>query len=100
MHSNDFLKELYSIENFRKALDFLFKTVNKLQWDNDFTTVENILEDMDMSKVSDEVLIGTLTITRPSRYQHVQAYKDFYNGVNDMLKNNPDKEQILRGLEF
>ena len=95
----NFATELFKIENPRKQLAYVFKTIDDLLLSGNFEAVDFILDSIYLDDLDDMVSVGFLTICYAARHK-LTKYQEYLNKATEYFKvKYPDRyENLLKGF--
>lgn len=86
----------------RREIDRIFDLVNDMCWaceaSGDWTPLDDLLKEVDVDKTSSVILLAWLTCSSWARSK-LSYRPTFFEKVNEKLKDDPEREAMLVGLE-
>lgn len=95
------ITELQKSDNIETTLDYIFNTIDDLAIENQFQLINNLLEIIDISDLSIDIIVGVLTITSNWKNE-ISSRNSFYQQAYDYINElylAEEANQILCGLE-
>lgn len=89
---NEFLNNVYHLKN-DKCIDFIYDQIDLLFRNNNFHIVDKIISEVNISILSDDIILSFLTITLAAKSK-LPSREIFFDKVKQRLETN-----LLKGLE-
>ncbi len=81
-----------------EALDVIYRNVDQMLLEGHFALCDQLLGDLDPSKLSVDLTVAFLTITLAARGR-LRNRPEFFHRAAQQLASQPDVHQLLSGLE-
>jgi len=81
-----------------EALDIIYNEIDGMLINQEYSKVNNFLNELSPHEYSLNILLGILTITFYCA-EHLPNRKDFYNKVAEVVNNSSHSIDILSGLK-
>lgn len=96
----NYLYDILALGDIDKALDFIFREIDRLLSVGQLTSVDAILAAIDFEKLDLDSQLGFLTATLPVK-EYLKNREAFYQKVKQFIKNElkEDTAALLSGLK-